>query len=168
MNLGDALQTAARQSKDSDQWRETLGRVSKRSEKLALERAAWQNLFKSIDDDRYELRGKLRHESSREVKRNINRQLESRNADWWEAYSKYLRSDAWHDKRRDALNRDNNQCHDCGKLATEVHHESYTSVGDEHVGDLISLCSACHAKRHESKTSRYEDSFPEHPDPIMF
>ena len=67
---------------------------------------------------------------------------------WWRAYNAYLISNAWIDKRAQAMNRDNWTCqerrHGCTCDATEVHHLSYTHVGDEPLDDLLSVCHHCH------------------------
>jgi 5-methylcytosine-specific restriction endonuclease McrA len=60
-------------------------------------------------------------------------------------YFRYLRSDAWREKRRLVLERDGYRCqlwH--AHVATEVHHTTYAHLGYEPLEDLISLCRACH------------------------
>ena len=67
---------------------------------------------------------------------------------WWPSYKAYLASPTWADKRRRALERDEGLC-ECGETATEVHHTSYHyRWGEEPLYVLVSLCNACHAKRH--------------------
>jgi hypothetical protein len=60
-------------------------------------------------------------------------------------YLRYLRSDAWREKRRLVLERDGYRCHLWQQhVATEVHHTTYAHLGHEPLEDLLSLCRACH------------------------
>lgn len=70
-----------------------------------------------------------------------------------EYYDQYIHSAAWRRKRRKALKRDGYQCQYCGKYncRLEVHHLSYKNLGNEHLNDLITLCSTCHQKIHNKK-----------------
>ena len=62
----------------------------------------------------------------------------------------YLKSDAWKRKRYVVLKRDNWKCVYCGKRATQVHHKRYAkrNIGKEPIKWLVSICKACHDKRH--------------------
>ena len=61
-------------------------------------------------------------------------------------YLRYLRSDAWREKRRLVLERDGYRCQLWRQHgATEVHHTTYAHLGHEPLQDLLSLCRACHA-----------------------
>lgn len=68
------------------------------------------------------------------------------------SYRSYLYSEHWKILRAAVLFRDNYKCVDCGirngisKL--QAHHLSYARRGYERVDDLISVCDACHEKRH--------------------
>jgi len=68
----------------------------------------------------------------------------------------YLRSDAWQRKRYVVLKRDNWTCVDCGAKAVEVHHKRYSKerIGKEPIDWLVSVCNACHERRHGHRTSR--------------
>ena len=65
-----------------------------------------------------------------------------------EDYSKYLASPHWKERRGLRLELDGNRCQDCGESATEVHHLTYERIGEEELGDLLSLCRVCHRMRH--------------------
>jgi 5-methylcytosine-specific restriction endonuclease McrA len=67
----------------------------------------------------------------------------------WSSYREYLDSDIWKAIRWEALARDHGRCRDCGVEASEVHHIAYPKVlGGEDLDDLLSLCHACHQRRH--------------------
>jgi 5-methylcytosine-specific restriction endonuclease McrA len=67
----------------------------------------------------------------------------------WSSYKEYLDSDVWRNIRCEALARDHGRCRDCGVEASEVHHIAYPEVlGREDLDDLVSLCHACHERRH--------------------
>jgi len=81
-----------------------------------------------------------------------------RSAAWWRAYREYLGSPEWAELRKEALDRDGHMCQDCGqRKATQVHHDSYDNVGDEDPDDLLSLCAACHRKRHPERNHAPEE-----------
>jgi 5-methylcytosine-specific restriction endonuclease McrA len=74
----------------------------------------------------------------------------------------YGRSEQWRQKRRAALDRDDNQCLVCrrtegdedprlrsGRSKLEVHHKTYERYGHEHLDDLATLCQRCHATEHQ-------------------
>jgi hypothetical protein len=64
-------------------------------------------------------------------------------------YAKYLKSHSWKMKRRTVLGRANHRCQLCDtRFRLEVHHRTYKRLGNERDGDLIVLCSSCHARRH--------------------
>lgn len=75
--------------------------------------------------------------------------------------SSYYASPAWRRKRQQRLDLDGHQCQGCGITreqleqlgwpALQVHHKNagppdfpYPSFGDEHMSDLLTLCSECH------------------------
>jgi hypothetical protein len=65
-------------------------------------------------------------------------------------YHGYLQSDAWRQRRRDAIQRADGRCQVCnGSGPLEVHHRTYERLGHESPGDLTVLCRACHARFHE-------------------
>jgi hypothetical protein len=67
-----------------------------------------------------------------------------------DAYSQYIASVAWAEKRMARLEIDGHKCqtcfHDGAQWRLEVHHKTYERLGDEDVQkDLITLCCDCHA-----------------------
>ena len=69
----------------------------------------------------------------------------------------FYQSDIWTEKRKQILQRDDNQCRlCCSFMGLQVHHRSYDRFGgDELDTDLITLCQNCHplatlAYRHQS------------------
>jgi hypothetical protein len=65
------------------------------------------------------------------------------------AYSWYLGSAFWRERREHILLRANHTCEKCGKRpATEVHHLTYLRVFNEFPSDLVALCRQCHAEIH--------------------
>lgn len=71
-------------------------------------------------------------------------------------YGEYLKSDAWKERRRLRLIRDNFICQDCQSIANEVHHLTYERLGSEKLEDLVSLCSMCHAIRHGESAKKVD------------
>jgi len=66
-------------------------------------------------------------------------------------YIDYLDSEAWKNKRREALVRDNNVCQVCKEnLAEEVHHITYENLFNEKLEDLLSVCKMCHNQLHSN------------------
>jgi 5-methylcytosine-specific restriction endonuclease McrA len=65
-------------------------------------------------------------------------------------YYEYIQSEAWDKKRRARLKKDGYRCGDCGVsgLPLQVHHKTYIRLGNERMGDLVSLCKYCHKNRH--------------------
>ena len=76
--------------------------------------------------------------------------------------SNFYKSKAWQHKRRMILRRDAYQCQDCkryGRIRTavKVHHIKHLDDYPElalQSDNLISLCDACHNKRHPEKGGR--------------
>ena len=62
-------------------------------------------------------------------------------------YSDYLLTNHWREVRKVAFARYNGQCL-CAKDAREVHHMRYDRKGFEWPGDVVALCSECHALYH--------------------
>ena len=67
------------------------------------------------------------------------------------AYDDYMASSEWQKKRQEVFLHHGKTCIDCCKaVATDVHHLHYDTLGDECAkNDLVPLCSACHAARHQ-------------------
>ena len=64
-------------------------------------------------------------------------------------YQDYLKSDAWKLKAEDAKLRAGNRCQVCYSAdRLEVHHRTYTRLGNEEPMDLTVLCHPCHALFH--------------------
>ena len=72
--------------------------------------------------------------------------------DWnKENYHDYIKSDKWREKRLECLKRDNYQCQKCGTaISLVIHHTTYDKLGNEDLGDLVTLCKDCHKKVHEN------------------
>ena len=58
----------------------------------------------------------------------------------------------WRLKRKTRFNIDNGICQSCGKTiylnSFHCHHENYSSLFNEDMDDLISLCWLCHQEKH--------------------
>lgn len=69
-------------------------------------------------------------------------------------YGKYLKSNAWKDKRQKVLERANGLCEGCRDAEpTAVHHLTYDHLGDELLFELVALCDRCHLKCHPEVSS---------------
>jgi hypothetical protein len=65
------------------------------------------------------------------------------------AYSWYLASPSWQERREWILKRASYICEKCRKRpATQVHHLTYIRVFQELPSDLLALCCQCHAEIH--------------------
>jgi len=64
------------------------------------------------------------------------------------AYTEYIRSPAWAEKRQQVIERDSGRCQDCGGVGTQVHHLNYVRLFQEDLDDLVLLCAKCHRARH--------------------
>ena len=78
--------------------------------------------------------------------------------DWKKVkYHDYIKSDKWKAKRLECLKRDNYQCQKCGTAKNLViHHWTYDRLGNEDLGDIVTLCKNCHKKVHENDLSGRE------------
>ena len=65
-------------------------------------------------------------------------------------YNQYINSIEWKNKRKKVLERDRYTCQECKtkSRSLDVHHLNYETIGDEDLGDLISLCRECHKDLH--------------------
>lgn len=86
--------------------------------------------------------------------------LEAQSAEWWIAYSEYLESPQWQQKRAMILQRADNKCEGClTRPATQVHHWTYDRVGfeegvfhcNEFAWDLVAVCVRCHRRLHPDR-----------------
>ena len=86
------------------------------------------------------------------------------------AYSWYLGSAFWRERREHILQRANHTCEKCGgRPATEVHHLTYLRVFNEFPSDLLALCRQCHAEIHWRQPAndnqiQFSFDFPEKPE----
>lgn len=66
-----------------------------------------------------------------------------------EAKQAYLKSHKWKLKRQLILTRDNYQCVSCGSTTQlECHHLDYSSLTNEPLEHLVTLCRTCHQRQH--------------------
>ena len=71
---------------------------------------------------------------------------------FWSAYTDYLNSEQWLQKRHAVLIRARGICQGCGMAkATQVHHLTYSRVGREMLFDLVAVCDACHETIHDKR-----------------
>ena len=64
-------------------------------------------------------------------------------------YRAYIQSEAWRQSRQRALERDRWRCQRCGSSRRlHVHHRTYARLGQEWLGDLVTLCARCHRRAH--------------------
>lgn len=78
----------------------------------------------------------------------------SNRSEWWNRYSRYLKSPEWRALRKRLYKDRDGRCEDCGKKLRgkyHAHHETYQRVGNEDLEDLVLLCDRCHQKRHPNK-----------------
>ena len=65
-------------------------------------------------------------------------------------YQEYLRSEQWRAKRQMIIKREKNICQGChNNPIEEVHHATYSNIGDELLFQLVGLCSDCHRRTHK-------------------
>jgi 5-methylcytosine-specific restriction endonuclease McrA len=65
-------------------------------------------------------------------------------------YRRYLKTEHWKAKKAEALARAGHKCQLCGKplAPLNVHHNTYTNLGDEKPEDLVVICRKCHKRHH--------------------
>ena len=64
-------------------------------------------------------------------------------------YNTYLRSSHWRKTRVGVLVRAGYRCEECGNnRSLQIHHLSYSNLGNESPYELQCLCSKCHKKTH--------------------
>ncbi len=64
-------------------------------------------------------------------------------------YHEYLKSETWKERSKQAKENAGWKCQLCNKEGVlHTHHRTYENLGHEKDGDLIVLCSDCHAKFH--------------------
>ena len=86
------------------------------------------------------------------------------------AYSWYLVSSSWHERREWIFKRAAYICEKCRKRpATEVHHLTYDRIFNEDPADLMALCRQCHAEFHWRQPAndnqiQFSFDFPDEPE----
>ena len=86
------------------------------------------------------------HELSKRIKKEI---IEEISIQYRQQYEEHLQSEYWHRIRKKVLLRDDFLCQGClENQATQVHHTTYSHLGNELAFQLISLCASCHSKVH--------------------
>lgn len=68
-------------------------------------------------------------------------------------YKRYLRTRHWQQLRQEVLRRAGGRCEKCGYQpwkpnGLQVHHLTYSNVGNEKLDDLIVVCPRCHMELH--------------------
>jgi 5-methylcytosine-specific restriction endonuclease McrA len=77
------------------------------------------------------------------------------------AYTWYLGTEFWQQKRLAVLERANYVCERCHKArATEVHHVTYIRVFNELATDLLAVCSKCHRLIHHHQPAANDNQLP--------
>jgi 5-methylcytosine-specific restriction endonuclease McrA len=72
-----------------------------------------------------------------------------------DTYVRHLRSPAWQALRLEVLARAQGHCERCEeRLASEIHHLHYRTLGMERPEDLLALCEECH--RHADSERKAE------------
>lgn len=66
-------------------------------------------------------------------------------------YTEYMQSPEWRQKRAEYFRSELPQgCQGCGqKRQLQLHHKTYERLGNEHLADLVPVCTSCHAIIHE-------------------
>jgi len=73
-------------------------------------------------------------------------------------YFLYLRSQAWKQRRAEAIRASGGCCDECGTPhVEEVHHVTYARLGNERLEDLASVCVRCHRLAHTAIDAIEED-----------
>jgi 5-methylcytosine-specific restriction endonuclease McrA len=99
-----------------------------------------------------------RFEEFKENKENERQELTTNKAEYRRRNSKrykyyeYLTSDKWKILREKVKERDEYLCQECKiEKAEEVHHLNYDNIFNEKLSDLISVCTECHKKIHQTE-----------------
>jgi 5-methylcytosine-specific restriction endonuclease McrA len=78
--------------------------------------------------------------------------LIERHKNWWRRYDEYLNTDDWRRKRELVFQRARGTCEGCRERpAQQVHHLTYTDVGNEFLWQLVAVCAPCHDRFHSSR-----------------
>lgn len=110
----------------------------------AMSRSAIKN-FRSIPDwdDTLQARYERLYSSQVQAERDAER------AQWFREHNRYLRSEAWNQRRLAVLKRARGVCEGCGNVAaTQVHHLTYEHWKEEFLWELVAICDECHERVH--------------------
>jgi hypothetical protein len=111
-----------------------------------LRKADHEHVVLQWDDSIAERSRELQHQLWEEYRAKLQQVRDDQNAQWWERYDEYLRSEAWQRKRRAVLKRDKT-CQAClSAPAVQAHHTTYRHAFDEPLFDLVAVCVRCHDK----------------------
>lgn len=117
-----------------------------------------QNLPKTLFDpsiaERYDKARKIHWERKRQAE---EQEKDRKQREWWQWYSRYLKSTEWKAKRAIVLKRSGGMCEGCRlRKATEVHHLTYAHAGNELLFELVAVCDSCHARLHPEKADQWQ------------
>ena len=77
---------------------------------------------------------------------------EDNSGEWWDNYSKYLKSAQWKELSAKVLERDKRVCQNCFRHnATQAHHisyKNYNKLGYSLAFDCVAICDDCHKLAH--------------------
>lgn len=95
--------------------------------------------------------GLPKHKWIRKPPRKTKAQREKDKADQKAWYQRYIQSDKWQSKRKEALVYYGYSCCRCHStnVQLDVHHKSYENLGAESMDQLEVLCRSCHEKKHK-------------------
>lgn len=80
----------------------------------------------------------------------LDRERERCRTEWWRHYNAYLETPEWKRKRQLVLLRAQGVCEGCREAeAVQVHHLSYSDVGEEFLFQLAAMCRKCHERWHD-------------------
>ena len=67
-------------------------------------------------------------------------------------YHTYIHSELWRSKKAQIIRDAHYRCQECGSMfRLQVHHISYSHLGNEIKGELIVLCEVCHKELHNAR-----------------
>lgn len=67
----------------------------------------------------------------------------------YQEYKRYLTSETWNELRKARFEIDGYECYACkSPIDLQVHHLTYARLGNEDIGDLLTLCKHCHERYH--------------------
>jgi hypothetical protein len=100
-------------------------------------------------DDMFDLNARYTAERDQRLTQIANACAERMQPANRETYDDYLRSPAWKRRAAKVMDRANNRCEGClTNAADEVHHLTYSHMGNEFAFQLVALCEPCHRRYH--------------------